>query len=151
MTYFLHQYYCRHSPNLNEFYSRTENKKSFQNFFVKHCIANYKSPKPLYLVGGLIEDPDKCLVISHGEFKEASTYRASHEEADDRIMFTIQQIYIQTSEKGTVTVVTSDADIFVVLLYHLNTYWKGLNLYFMKKGQIKMPKKQQKELYPFIF
>ena len=125
-----------------------DNKKSFQNFLVKHCMVHYKSAKPLYLAGGLTEDPDKCTVISAGEVKEAQAYRASHEEADDRIMLNIQQLYIKTSKSGTVTVVTPDADIFVVLMYHLKNTWRGLSLHLLKKGQITMPKKPQKELYP---
>ena len=53
-------------------------------------IAHYKSTKPLYIAGGLTDDPDKCTVISGGEAKEAVAYRASHEEAEDRIMFSNQ-------------------------------------------------------------
>ena len=44
-------------------------------------IAHYKSTKPLYIAGGLTDDPDKCTVISGGEAKEAVAYRAYHEEA----------------------------------------------------------------------
>ena len=80
-------------PDLRQFYNLTDNKKWFQNFFVKYCIAHYKSTKPLYIAGGLTDDPDKCTVISGGEAKEAVSYRASHEEADDRMMFSIHQLY----------------------------------------------------------
>ena len=38
-------------------------------------------------------DPDKCTDISVGKAKEAVAYRASHEEADDRMMFSIHQLY----------------------------------------------------------
>ncbi len=43
--------------------------------------------------------------------------------------------------------VSPDTDIFVVLLYHLKNNWHGLELYLMKKGHVKVPKKDQKELY----
>ena len=36
-------------------------------------IAHYKSTKPLYIAGGLTDDPDNCTVIS-GEAKESVTY-----------------------------------------------------------------------------
>ena len=51
-------------PDLRQFYNLTDNKKGFQNFFVNYCIAHYKSTKPLYIAGGLTDDPDKCTVIS---------------------------------------------------------------------------------------
>ena len=45
-------------PEWSEFYSRVENKKSLQNFFVSYCINHYKSDKPLFLAGGLLADPE---------------------------------------------------------------------------------------------
>ena len=45
------------------------------------CISHYKSTKPLYVVGGLTDDPDKC-TVSSGEAKEAVAYHAFHKEAD---------------------------------------------------------------------
>ena len=46
----------------------------------------------MYITGGLTDDPDKCTVISVDKAKEAVAYRASHEEADDRMMFSIHQL-----------------------------------------------------------
>ena len=113
-------------PDLRQFYNLTDNKKGFQNFFVKYCIAHYKSTKPLYIAGGLTDDPDKCTVYSGGEAKEAVAYRASHEEADDRMMFSIIQLYKKYTinspfikDSLSITVVTPDTDIFVVLMYNL--------------------------------
>ena len=106
-------------PDMKDFYSRLDNKISLQNFFVKYCIANYSSSKPLYIAGGLTEAPERCSMIVNGNVSEAISYRASHEEADDRMMFSIQQIYMKPLKFKTITVLTSDADIFVVLLYHL--------------------------------
>lgn len=134
-------------PDWGDFYSRTENKTSFQNFFVDYCIRKYTSAKPLYLAGGIESDPDKCTVIMSGESSEGKEYRASHEEADDRMMLSIQKIYLNTLKKGTVTVYSPDTDIFVVLLYHIRNTWQGLNLYLLKSGSRKITKKSQKELY----
>ena len=43
---------------------------------------------------------------------------------------------------------TPDTDIFVFLMYNLKNTWKDVGLYLLKKGQIIMPQKPQKELYP---
>lgn len=135
-------------PDWDEFNSLIENKSSLQDFFAHYCTRNYKSDKPLYLAGGLQQDPNKCTMITSGKVSEAQSYRASHEEADDRIMFSIQQIYRDNFEQGTVTVCTPDTDIFVVLLYHLRNTWPGLRLHLLKSGSMKVTKKIQKELYP---
>ena len=111
---------------MDDFYSRLENKISLQNYVVNHYITHYTSSKPLYIAGGLKGDPEKCSLIVDGTVREETCYRASHEEADDRIMFSIHQIYprIRTSQNHpTITVVTADADIFVVLLYHFKNTW----------------------------
>ena len=135
---------------MDDFFSRLENKVSLQHHFVNYCFRNYTSSLPLYIAGGLEGDPERCSVIFGGMVKEAESYRASHEEADDRIMYSIQQIYLRISMSchQTITVVTPDADIFVVLLYHLKNNWQGTNLYMLKKGHIKTAGKTQKELHP---
>ena len=56
-----------------------------------------------------------------GQCSESREYRVSHEEADARMMLSIQQIYLKNLQEGTVTVYFPDTDIFVVLLYHLKT------------------------------
>lgn len=135
-------------PDMKKFWSVMENKVNFQDFFVQFCCANYKGQKPLYLAGGVQSVPDKCTLIWDGKVQEAHSYKATHEEADDRMMFSINQIYQATSHTGTVTVVSPDADIFVSLLYHVKNTWQGLKLYLLKKGSIKGGKIQRKELHP---
>ena len=39
-------------PDMRDFWSRTENKISLQNYFVSYCSRNYQLAKPLYLAGG---------------------------------------------------------------------------------------------------
>ena len=138
-------------PIMDDFYSRLENKISLQHFFVNYCFRHYTSSKPLYIAGGLEGDPKRCSLIVSGIVREASFYRSSHEEADDRMMFSIQQIYLRiriSKSTPTIIVVTPDADIFIGLLYHLKNTWQDTNLYMLKKGKIKITKKYQKELYP---
>ena len=125
---------------MDDFFNRQENKVSLQNHFVIYCFRNYTSAKRLYIAGGLEGDPERCSLIWNG----------IEREADDRIMYSIQQIYlrISASHNPTITVVTPDADIFVVLLYHLKNNWKDMNLYMLKKGPVKIAAKMQKELHP---
>ena len=134
-------------PDMEDFFTNLDNKISLQNFFVKYHMATYKSSKPLFIAGGLVDDPKRCTQIKNGYVKEKPLFRASHEEADDRIMYTIQQLY-QKNPHGSISVVTNDTDIFVVLLYHLNNNEKNLNLFLFRKGQIKIPGKLQNELIP---
>ena len=79
------------------------------------------------------------------------------EEADDSMMSSIHQLYKKYSinnplfnkDSISITVVTPDTDVFVVLMYNLeNTVWKDLGIYLLKKGQIIIPQKPQQELYP---
>ena len=78
---------------MEEFWSVQENKSSFQDFFARFCIGNYKGNGELILAGGLLSDPERCTVISNGTMNNFVTWRASHEEADDRIMHVIQQLH----------------------------------------------------------
>jgi len=102
----------------------------------------------LYIAGGLSEYPTKCSLIIDGNVTDAGNFRATHEEADDRIMFSIQQINQRNTTSKTLTVVTSDTDIITVLLYHLKNTWTGTALYVLKNGRDKSSKQLQKELYP---
>ena len=106
-----------------------------------HLHSTLQLPKAAVYSGGLTDDPEKCIVISGGEKKEAVAYHASHEEADDRMMFSIHQLYKKyTINKSyikdslSITVVTPefDTDIFVVLMYNLKNTWKDLGLYLLK-------------------
>lgn len=134
-------------PEMSEFWSQLENKMSLQNFFVDYCTSRYKSTKPLYIAGGITQQPYSCTKIESGHSSLASEFWATHEEADDRIMYSINKIFSALATTGSVTVVTVDTDIIVGLLFHLNNAWKGNAINLLKKGHIKSSK-TQKELYP---
>ena len=87
-------------------------------------------------------------MISDGLINEAIEFRASHEEADDRIMFSVAKITALSTESCSVSVVSPDTDIFVNLLYYLQSAWHGLNLYLLRKGDFKVKTIRQKELLP---
>ena len=98
---------------------------------IRICIAHYKSTKPLYIAGGLTDDPVNFTVIS-GEAKESVTYNASHDdEADDRMVFSIHQLYKKYAinnpyikDSLSINVVTPDTNLFFVLMYNLKNTWK---------------------------
>ena len=92
-------------PDMKDFWGKLENKVSMQSFFLKYCQENYQSSKPLYIAGGLPNDPTLCTMIVNGQTRLANDFNASHEEADDRLMFSINQVF-QRSSSRTVTVVT---------------------------------------------
>ena len=134
----------------DEFFKRTSNKISFQDFFVNFCTKSYTLTKPLYIAGGCQSDPAKCTKISAGICQEEKSHRATHEEADDRIMYSVNRIYqsMTPHSQCSIVVVSPDADIFATLLYHLNKTWHGTELYLLKKGRVKEQKVLQYELYP---
>jgi len=86
--------------------------------------------------------------MNDGINEEANTFRTFHIEADDRIMFFINQICLGNSNSCAITVISPDAKIFVTLLYHLKNSWLGLEIYLMKKGRVKTDSIVRNELYP---
>ena len=52
----------------------------------------------------------------------------THAEADDRMMFHVQDILSQRSEPTTITLLSGDTDVFVCLLYHFTVNWRDLGL-----------------------
>ena len=135
-------------PSFQEFFHRTSNKISLQNFFVDFSTTEYNGKQPLILAGGRSNDPEQCWTIIDQTCVATPELRASHEEADDRLMFTITKIVEKSAGPTSITVVSPDADILVTLLYHLKNTWQGLKLYLLKKGRFKEEKIQQNELYP---
>lgn len=130
------------------FFGRTSNKVSLQNFFVDSCLKHYSSDRSLYIAGGSRSDPEKFIKIAGGAWEEANVYLASHEEADDRIMYSINKLYDSTPNNCSISFISPDADIFVTMLYHLRNKWHGMELYLLKKGRVKEDKMLQNELYP---
>ena len=52
----------------------------------------------------------------------------THAEADDRMMFHVQDILSQWSEPTTITLLLGDTGVFVCLLYHFTVNWRDLGL-----------------------
>ena len=102
--------------------------------------------KPLSIARGLESDPSRCTIIVNGQIKLIHDFMASHKEANDRIMYSINQVF-QRKNSETITVVTSDTDIITLLLNHLNNASVGKSVHVLKKRRI-VSSKQQYELYP---
>ena len=121
------------------------------SYFVSYCKRHYTGDKPLYLAGGQKEDPTSCLRLCSAGESSLEEFRASHEEADDRIMLSIHQVYLKNDKTGSITVLTPDTDILVTLLYHLNKQRKGFHLYLMRNGSaVKVPWKKQWVVFPLL-
>ena len=134
--------------NLDDFFSLTENKISFLSYFVSYCKRLYSGSKVLYLAGGLTDDPSSCTKLSSGVATIARAYRASHEEADDRMMLSIHQIYLEHGRSGSVAVLSPDTDVLVSLLFHLQNTWQGIEILLMRNGStIKVLGKKQREVF----
>ena len=116
------------SPNqnvpvlLDNFWSSSISKSAFQAFYMKWLTTNYKDTKPLYL--GI--SPQSWLVSAG----QASLFPGlnSHEEADDRMMFHVQDILSHHSGPTSITLSSGDRDVFVCLLYHFTVNWRNLGL-----------------------
>ncbi len=117
------------SPNqkvpvvLENFWSSSTSKTAFQAFYVKWLTTNYHGFKPLYL--GI--SPQAWLVSADS----ASLFprlNCTHEEADDRMMFHVQDIVSHRSGPTSVMLSSGDTDIFVCLLYHFTVNWRDLGL-----------------------
>jgi len=85
--------------------------------------ANYRGTTPIHL--GL---PPHTWVESASCASPFPQLNTSHEEADNRMMFHIQDILSNQSEPTPITVYTGDTDVFVCLLYHIKVNWRDLSL-----------------------
>ena len=117
------------SPNQNvpvvleNFWSSSTSKSAFQAFYVEWLTTNYCGSKPLYL--GI--SPQAWMVSA----RCASLFpqlNCTHEEADDRMMFHVQEILRRRSGSTSMTLLSADTDVFVCLLYHFTVSWRDLGL-----------------------
>ncbi len=115
------------SPNQNvpvvvieNFWSSSVSKTTFQALYVEWLTTNYSGSKPLYL--GISP------LVSAGHATLYPRLNCTHEEADDRIMFHVQDITSHRSGPTSLTLSSGDTDVFVCLLYHFVINWRDLGL-----------------------
>ena len=85
-------------------------------------------------------------MIVNGQIKLTPDFMVSHEEADDRIINSINQAFQRKTQRRSLWLVTSETCIITVLLYYLNNAWVGKSVRVLKKRSI-VSSKQQYELY----
>ena len=64
----------------------------------------------------------------------------THEEADDRMMFHVQDILSHRTGSTSLTLSSGDTDVFVCLLYHITVNWRSLGLqelWLIRKSGVK--------------
>ena len=108
---------------LDNFWSSSTSKTAFQAFYVEWLTTNYHDSKPLYL--GI---SPQAWLVSTGSASSFPRLNCTHEEADDRMMFHVQDIVSHHSEPISVTLSSGDTDVFVSLLYHFTVIWRDLGL-----------------------
>ena len=105
------------SPNQNvpvileNFWSSSTSKSAFQAFYVEWLTTNYCGSKPLYL--GI--SPQAWMVLAGCASVFPQLNCTLHEEADDRMMFHVQDILSRQSGPTSMTLLSGDTDDFVCL------------------------------------
>jgi len=100
----------------NKYWNSRENKKRFQQAFIQWVTAHHKGDQKINLGEGSKDDPNKCILVSNEEVSEMFSLQSTLEEADDRVMKHIE--YEVKNSAKSITVVSSDTDNLVCLLYH---------------------------------
>ena len=108
---------------LENFWSSSISKTAFQAFYVEWLTTNYQGTKRLYL--GI---SPKAWMVSAGCASLFPRLNCTHKEADDRMMFHVQDILSHRSGPTSITLLSGDMDVFVCLLYHITVNWRDLGL-----------------------
>lgn len=103
---------------IENFWSSSVSKTTFQAFYIEWLTTNYSGSKPLYL--GI---SPQAWVVSAGRAALFPRLNCTHEEADDRIMFHVQDITSHRSGPTSLTLSSGDTDVFMCLLYHFMVNW----------------------------
>ena len=108
---------------LENFWSSSVSKTAFQTFYVEWLKTHYNENKPLYL--GISPN---AWFVSTGRASQFPRLDCTHEEADDRMMFHVQDILCRLGQHTSITLSSGDTDVFVCLLYHFVVNWSHLGL-----------------------
>ena len=108
---------------IENFWLSSVSKTAFQAFYVEWLTTNYNGSKPLYL--GI---SPQTWVMSAGHAALFPHLNCTHEEADDRMMFHVQDILNHRSGPTSLTLLSGDTDVFVCLSYHVTVNWRDHGL-----------------------
>ncbi|KAG1659915.1 Dual 3',5'-cyclic-AMP and -GMP phosphodiesterase 11 [Nymphon striatum] len=121
--------------NLDMFWSSMLNKVRLQEYVFKWMLQNVKSDKEIFFGGVYGGECKKLLAGNETQIAELSS---NQEEADDRIMFHINDGVVKHRVQSAL-VDSPDTDVFVNLIFHFNTTWQLQKLY-VKLGNRKTKK-----------
>ena len=121
--------------DLDMFWSSMFNKVRLHEYVFKWMLQNVESDKEIF-VGGVYGG--ECRKLLAGTETQITEHSSNQEEADDRIMFHINDGVVKHGVQS-VLVDSPDTDVFVNLIFHFNKTWQLQKLY-MKHGNRKTKK-----------
>ena len=101
---------------MDRFWASSDNKMKFQQAFIDWMTFHYQSNIPVFLGGANTENITSCRQISDGEVKAVPSLRNDHEEADDRMMYHLNQS-IKDPSFENVIIASADTDVFICLSF----------------------------------
>ncbi|KAG1651586.1 GTP-binding protein yptV2 [Nymphon striatum] len=125
----------RNPVDLDMFWSSTLNNVRLQEYVFKWMLQNVESNKEIFF-GGVYGG--KCRKLLAGTETQIAELASNQEEADDRIMFHIDDGAVKHGVQ-LVLVDSPDTDVFVNLIFHFNKSWQLQKLY-VKLGNRKTKK-----------
>ena len=121
--------------DLDMFWSSMLNKVRLQEYVFKWMLQNVVSEKEI-IFGGV--NGGECRKLLAGIESEITELSSNQEEADDRIMFHINDGVVKHGVQS-VLVDSPDTDVFVNLIFHFHKTWQ-LQKLFVKLGKRKNKK-----------
>ena len=117
---------------MDKFWLLSQNKESFQQFFIKWQLTQYTSGKTIYLGGCHKSDQNICILASIS--KAEPLLRCFHEEDDDRIMCHLGHV-VKIDKYRCVIILSPDTDVPVCAIYnYLQLLYFGLDeLWFISE------------------
>ena len=88
---------------MDRFWASSDNKMKFQQAFIDWMTFHCESNIPVFLGGANTENITSCIQISDGEVIAVSSLRNDHEEADDRMMYHLNQSF---KDEGSLPLLT---------------------------------------------
>ena len=124
---------------MDKFWSLTENKVNFKQFFIKWVKETYSNSESVYLRGSHVDDTTSCVLLSNGNITLERLLKCDHEEADDRILFYVNH-GVKVEKFRSVIIASPDTDIFICSIYHFNRFvFFGLNELWFRTSKLVVP------------
>ena len=106
---------------IEEFWTSSENKVKFQQFFIGWVSNTHEGDKPVYLGGCLISNLQCSVKVSQGTVEQFPLLKCSYEEADDRMMYHITRQAVDRLYHQRVFVCSRDTDVLESLMFHFES------------------------------